>query len=403
MPKTLRGWLGFVVLQLVLISGIVEVGLRLARPHHEGLKILLYAPTVRTEYDGVETTEELLETTILGFHPFEANEGFVRNSRGFRTPEYAPGPAPGVHRVVVLGDSFTYSSSFVPWSWMWPTEMGRELEELLHDPVEVINLGVPAVGPRFELRLWELEGARLDPDLVVLGFFVGNDFTDESGRELVPTREGFWVRHSLTFRLARNLLRLWSQRWVADAPWPGPPADATYERGGFELPGYREAYDPEKGWYEDEEAFLRMERDRLLLCARAHRDRFEELFEDVAPVLIRLHRQVRASGAELAVLIIPDELQVNPDLLDRLLERFEIPRDQVDVDYPQERLAELFRAEGIPYYDALPALREETRKRRLYKPMDTHWNAQGNLFVGRRVAEFLLRRGLIEGGERNGD
>lgn len=390
MPKTVRGWLVFVVVQLLVILGLVEIGLRVARPHHEGLKILLYAPTVRTEYDEIETTEELLETNVLGFHPLEANEGFVRNSRGFRTPEYDPDPDPGVPRIVVLGDSFTYSSSFVPWSWMWPMEMERRLEDLTGGPVEVINLGVPAVGPRFELRLWELEGARLDPDWVILAFFVGNDFTDESGRELIPTREGFWVRHSLTFRLARNLLRLWRQRRAADAPWPEPPSSSRYERGGFELPGARAAYDPDDGWYDDEDAFLRLERDRLLLCARAHRERFESLFTDVAPVLIRLHRQVRASGAELAVLIIPDELQVDPDLLDRLLERFDIPRDQVDVDYPQERLADLFEAEGIPFYDALPALREETRERRLYKPMDTHWNAEGNLFVGRRMAKFLV-------------
>lgn len=396
MPRTPRAWLLFVVVQLVLIFGLVEVGLRLARPHHDGLRILLYAPTVRTEYEEIESTEELLETNVLGFQPLEANEGFVRNSRGFRTPEYAPAPEPGVPRIVVLGDSFTYSSSFVPWSWMWPTEMERRLEETVETgAVEVINLGVPAVGPRFELRLWELEGMRLDPDLVVLAFFVGNDFTDESGRELVPTREGFWVRRSLAFRLGRNLLRLWRQKRAADAPWPEPPRDAKHERGGFELPGARDAYDPEDGWYDDEDAFLQLERDRLLLCARAHRDRFESLFADVAQVLIRLDRQVRASGAELAVLIIPDEFQVDPALLDRLLERFEIPRDQVDVDYPQQRLAELFEREGIPYYDALPALREETRTRRLYKPMDTHWNAEGNLFVGRRMAEFLVSRGLI--------
>lgn len=396
MPRTPRAWLLFVVVQLVLVYGLVEIGLRLARPHHDGLRILLYAPTVRTEYEEIESTEELLETNVLGFHPLEANEGFVRNSRGFRTPEYAPDPEPGVPRIVVLGDSFTYSSSFVPWSWMWPTEMERRLEESVEEgAVEVVNLGVPAVGPRFELRLWELEGMRLDPDLVVLAFFVGNDFTDESGRELVPTREGFWVRRSLTFRLGRNLLRLWRQKRAADAPWPEPPSDAKHERGGFELPGAREDYDPEDGWYDDEDAFLRLERDRLLLCARAHRERFESLFADVARVLIRLDRQVRASGAELAVLIIPDEFQVDPALLDRLLERFEIPRDQVDVDYPQQRLAELFETEGIPYYDALPALREETRTRRLYKPMDTHWNAEGNLFVGRRMAEFLVSRGLI--------
>lgn len=395
-PRPWRSKILFGVFQIVLALVLLEAGLRLARPRHDGLKTLLYSPTVATEYDRVESTEELLETTLLGFHPHVPNEGFVRNSRGFRTPEYTWRATAGTRRIVVLGDSFTYSSSMVPYSRMWTTELGRRLGE----DVEVVNLGVPSIGPRFQLRLWELEGARLDPDLVVLAFFVGNDFTDEFGRPLVPTPDDFWARHSLTYRLIRNGRRLWQRRDLLDRiPEPSPAEIEAHPdggpRGGYELPSYPATYDPEAGFYRDEDEFLRVERDRLMLCARPHRAQFEEFFAATEAVLVRLNRQVRQRGSRLVVLIIPDEFQVDPALYERLLQRFDIRRDQIELDYPQQRLAELFEGEGIPYYDALPNLRRGTRERRLYKPLDTHWNADGNRFVGRRLAAFVEENHLL--------
>lgn len=384
-----------VTLQLVVSLCVVEGTLRLVHPHHEGLRILLYSPTVATEYDAVDSTEELLETSVLGFKPYRPSDGFVRNSRGFRTPEYRPDKPPGVYRIVVLGDSFTHSSSGVPWSWMWPTEAGRHLETLTGRPVEIINLGVPAVGPRFELRLWELEGARLDPDLVVLGFFVGNDLTDESGRPLTGTREETLARLSYTYRLGRNLLRLARQRLAAGESWPEPPpARGRYRRGGFELPDARERYDPRRGWFQDEDAFLRMERNRLRLCRTDLGDELDELMSGVEPVLVRLHRQVRRHGAELVVMLIPDQYQVEPPLLERVVARFGIPRRVIDLDRPQQRLRTLLEREGALVFDPRPILVREAARRPLYKPMDTHWNAAGNRLVGRRLAEFLAAHDL---------
>ncbi|MEZ5421131.1 MAG: hypothetical protein R2708_27860 [Vicinamibacterales bacterium] len=43
-------------------------------------------------------------------------------------------------------------------------------------PAEVVNLGVSGTEPRDYLSLLVDEGLGLDPDLVLVGFFVGNDF-----------------------------------------------------------------------------------------------------------------------------------------------------------------------------------------------------------------------------------
>src|SRR5207244_1185645 len=119
---------------------------------------------------------------------------------GFATPSYERAKAPGTFRILALGDSFTFDSSFVPQAQMWHRRVGDVVARERSRPVEVINLGMPAVGPGFALRAFEVEGRFLAPDLVLFGLFVGNDLTDEAGG-----RGSFLVRHVYAWRLAKRL------------------------------------------------------------------------------------------------------------------------------------------------------------------------------------------------------
>ena len=382
----LRSVLVFVTVQLLLAVVILEAGLRLARPWHAGLDALLYSPTLRTEYDEVTTTRELLERSTLGFHPYESRAGFVLSSRGFRTPEYAPDPAPGSLRVVILGDSFAFSSSGVPWSWGWPALLEQELDRRLDADAEVINLGVPAVGPRFELRLWELEGAHLRPDVVLLAFFVGNDFTDESGTPLGTRFETGLARWSVSWRLARNLWRLYRQRAAGlDAVPTVPPEQRKFEEGGVEQPQYRRRYRDQP--LLPEEVYLELEEGRLRLVRQDHREVFERLLDDVRDLLVRLDRSVRAQGARLFVVLIPDEFQVSEEVLSRIVERYELDPDHLDLTLPQRRLMELCEEQAFACLDLLPVLKAAPE--RVYRLRDTHWNPAGNRRAARALGATL--------------
>lgn len=384
----------FVAVQLVLAVVILEGGLRLARHWHGGMRAILYSPTVKTEYDSAETTEELLERSMLGFHPFDARGGFVLNSRGFRTPEYQPEPAPGVLRVLILGDSFAFASGGVPWSLGWQAVLERRLEAVRPEPVEVISLGVPAVGPAFELRLWELEGMHLDPDLVVLAFFAGNDFTDESGMDLQQTRDSRLARWSLTYRLVRNLGRLARQRARVGGLAAGSPVSGDGEpdrsRGGFEIPEFLETYDDDAPLL-DRQAFLQVEKARMDLTHRDRRGEFEQLARRAEEILVRLHRSVRAHGGRLVILIIPDEFQVSPELFARVVEAYGEDADDYDLTLPQRWLLDFCRREELACLDLLPPMRARVAAADdpLYRPRNTHWNRQGNRVAGRLLADFL--------------
>jgi lysophospholipase L1-like esterase len=100
------------------------------------------------------------------------DDGFVTiNSRGFRGPEVvSPKPA-GRFRLVIIGDSLTFG-----WGVGDAETFGARLEQLLHKNlpdrnIEVINLGVGGYNTRQEVALLKRNVARLEPDMVLVGFY----------------------------------------------------------------------------------------------------------------------------------------------------------------------------------------------------------------------------------------
>lgn len=386
--------LRFVLVQLLVLFVLAEVGLRLARPFNDNVRILLYLPGIVTGYDDARTLPDLLGRTILGYGPYEEFAGFIRNSRGLRTHEYAAGKAPGSTRLVVLGDSFTAECGGIPFPDMWHTRAGERLSAERPGGVEVIALGVPGVGPMFERRMWQLEGARLRPDAVLLQLFVGNDFTDEYELDLKPDVGTSLARASLAVRFVRNATRALAaraNRELSDVRVGGDVA-GTDRRGGYELPEYRELSRQRKP-YMSPERLLRIESQRLRLCEKAQAGAFAELLGRVTSVIGELHDEVAAAGIAFHVMIIPDRFQVNPDERAAMLAFLGMTEAQfTEWDMPQRELGAFLDREGIPYLDLLPALRAAAPDGPLYFPDDIHWNVRGNAVAAEAVADWLGER-----------
>ncbi len=386
-------WAAFFLTQLVATLLLVEGALRLLRPHHEGLKALLYIPSQRTVYDKIDSVELLLEETILGFVPYQNRRGFVLNSHSFRTPEYTGRKEPGAYRILCLGDSFTFASGGVPFEYSWPAQLESELNRFMDRPAKVFSLGVPGVGPRFELRLWELEHRLVRADHVILAFFVGNDFIDERDHGMEPWIETRPARLSYTWRLLRNLYRLWGEsrsahRWLLDMS-----DQEAHTRGGFATPMEPHEIGPPQS---DPARYLEIETRRLQICVKGKREEFLQISAEVADTLRRLAAGVRSSGASLTVMIIPDEYQVNPELLRKVLTHSGLRAQDTELDFPQRRLCQLLEELEIPYLDLLPTFGERSAEQVLYWPNDSHWNIEGNILAGGLLAAHL-RQDLLPG------
>ena len=377
-------------LSLALFLVLLEVALRVVRPFSASARSWLAAPQDAVDFDRAHSVPELLQMSVLGFHPFVAQGGFVTNSRGFRTEEYGPDKAPGTWRVVALGDSFTFASGGVPWGDLWTTRLRAQLQAASPRPVELINLGVPGIGPSFELRVWRQEGAALHPDLVLLGLFVGNDFTDERW----SVEGGFFSRYgraSCAARLLRNLVR---------GPEPGRRAPVSPQlpppgtHGGYPLEGYEQVFAQRAPFYSEEE-LARIETRHMSILDRSRPAEFEQLFARVGSVLRQLDNETKAVGARLGVVVIPARCQVNPADRAAALALAGRPESDFAWDAPQQRLAEFLQAEGIAFLDLAPDLRAAAASQTLYSHGDTHWSPAGNALVAERVAAWVGTQGWL--------
>jgi hypothetical protein len=240
--------------------------------------------------------------------------------------------------------------------------------------------------------LWELEHALLDPDLVVVGFFVGNDFTDERGQELADVQSGRAIELSYTLRLVRNLGRVWAQRTAGESWQPPESIDPGSGECGRELDPGRRAVEPPR--FAEKDYFI-LEGARMQICSRARRQDFLEAAAEVVAVFERFDAEVRAAGSELVVMMIPDEYQVDEGLRDRVLVHLGESIDEYDIDSPQRHLADALAGIGVRTVDLLPRFRSAARNRRLYWPLNTHWNPAGHALAAEVLAEELTN-GVVD-------
>ena len=133
----------------------------------------------------VEMAMIVLEPYLFsGFYQYDPDIGFrVRpyyggtNRFGFNDKDYPLRREAGTFRVLVVGDSFG-------WAGGKDGNYTALLEEKLSAAtpperrVEVINASYPGTHTGEQLLMLQKYGLQYEPDLVVLGFFAGNDFLD---------------------------------------------------------------------------------------------------------------------------------------------------------------------------------------------------------------------------------
>ena len=286
--------------------------------------------------------------------PGQALNNWTLNAQGFLDVDFERRREAGTRRILALGDSFAVG--VVPYAENFLTLLDEQLDIPGAAPTEVLNFGVAAIGPEDYLHLWRTEGAAHEPDLVLLCFFVGNDFRSSRPASLLY-RES-WLLFALMRRLAVMGRKELHQTQLREGV-------ATFT--------------PEE--------FRELERGRMALCQTPTPRRSQRDFDRTREVLEDL---IETIGPRLRVAILPDEYQVNDELFARLIEDDALTYDR---ELPQRVLLELFDAHGVPCLDLLPALRSAEHGARTYKERDTHWNRRGNAVAATTLAEWLQKQG----------
>lgn len=317
---------------------------------------------------------------------FRIDNGSLSNGLGFRDAnDYSIDRTGVAYRAVAIGDSFTAGT--VPLDETWKHRLEARLRQAGDGRIEIINLGIAGTGPADYLRVLSTLGLRLAPDLVLVGFYAGNDFMDNAPghqRTLVngwpmEVRYPRWFggltpeRFYLMTYLTRGLKPVW---------------DAYRQRTELAQGEVREA-----GTY-SREAFLRQRRHWIRVYERADSPWFRGQWSAVQRWLREMQQSSRSRRAEFVLALLPDQMQAEDALRREVLDHFRLDAAAYDFEKPQ-RLLRAFGAEaGIRVVDMLPRFRAEGHAGGLYQVRDSHWNAKGNALAADILYEYLAAEGL---------
>jgi hypothetical protein len=221
-------------------------------------------------------------------------------------------------------------------------------------------------------------GLALEPDLVTVGLFVGNDLDHDLAGEnawaevdgeglpvriqnsLAHVENGYWVSRNRSPRYRYPVVRdsHIAQALISLLRSAGPEKPRTYNQWI-----YRKDYEP----------------------------RTEEALAKVEKLLLAMAALARERGIPIVFVVMPTREQIYPEQYDFSADAF---MQDHDLDKPQRLLGEFFLRNGLVWLDLTPAFRAAPRDTLLYYALDQHWNERGNDLAGRAIAEFLVERGL---------
>jgi len=294
--------------------------------------------------------------------PGSMDMGFRNNSHGFKDTEFGP-KRDDCYRIIAPSDSFGYG--MVPYDLNYLTLLEDHLD-LEDSCVEVFNMGIPRTGPPDYLALLVNEGLDLDPDMVLLSFYVGNDFIEtlESG-----DRGRSLIQRSYVLSLLRYAFFI----------RPRIEPDKVHNR---------KRYRDDKATF-DPTTYLQIVGGRAMIFQPGW-DGYPPVLEAVVSTIGRIAAICGRRKIYLTVVVIPDEIQVDAGLQrDLAVADPRYREDSMDYLLPNRMLGDRLDELEIDTLDLLPAFQEAARTQRLYKPRDTHWNIAGNALAAELIARHL--------------
>jgi lysophospholipase L1-like esterase len=305
------------------------------------------------------------------------------NSAGFPGPEWPRQKPEGGFRVAVVGDSITAAIA-TDEERRFVSRLEASLAAgLAPRPAEVLNFGVSSASTASELVTWREVVAGYAPDLVLLAFFTGNDLGDNSPRLTHAPRVYFDL--DAGGRLV-----------PAGTPPPTPALVRWLDRHSRLYVWQKVALRRLRGAGRTSHGLEPGQR----IFARAGGADVEHAWSLTAALLRQLRDEVEASGARLAVVVIPCAEQVDDALWSDLARRALDAGLELEREGPSRRLARIAAGAGIPLLDLAPAFvaaagrapEEPASADRLFLLGRFHLSDEGH-----RVAAEATHRFLTEG------
>ncbi len=382
---------------LVLALAAAELALRFIR-YPTNLVPTLFTPTVGIvnwpRYSGCQNLEGYACYSI--------------NSSGWRDIDHALAKPAGVARIAVIGDSFVEALQVELPQTFW-----KLLESDLRaqgKPVEVLGFGMSGFDVAQYYDTLRLEASPYKPDVVVLSFFSGNDLRD-SVRAIndVPWKPYYTLdaagalQRDESFKayvaqqnagknqLYRSIRNSSVVLTLADSGirnWPGTRKRLAQQLAQLRAPTLAPAPAPtpasDTAPQAEPAAGLS---GNAIFSPPAPGSPYDTAWRVNEALFLAAKRYASDIGARLVILGVD-----NPDLV-----YDQAAQAGLDIYYPEERVAALAQANGIPYLPLAYGMVDLHRSQgvNLHVAGGGHWNARGHQEVERVLARFLAEQGLV--------
>jgi len=334
-----RYWLKVLGVNAVVIFALMEIVLRLQEPWLHLLALGDYESAnnlILVQYHQVwhHQLRGGLHDIELRLREGDVNYRISTNAMGCRYRDVQIPRPPGLHRVLVLGDSFTQGQDLA-------STASVALEKLIGG--EVINCGTASYSPLLMYLRLKNQLLSLEPEAMIIN--VDNtDLYDDWLRYRPTTQFSQGVPVASSFPSGRTLERIKTIMSWSVAVRMGvstllhvqlalrPPPNAATEQA---IDWFHTA-DPTDPKWRDAFAFLTQNLDRILeLCTANH----------IRCAITNYPHQGQIDGSQHRVFAT--------------------------------RLGEYAQSRGVFFFDAFPAIAEAARRERLYYRTDMHFNPRG--------------------------
>jgi hypothetical protein len=281
------------------------------------------------------------------------------------------------YAILALGDSFTEAPNAArPWTDVLAAESN----------VPVRNLAYRAFGPVEQLEVVQRFGAEIQPEIVIIGYFEGNDLSNAITSQEKPVDMPWMVSDNQRqlIKTDTTTTSTGNERYPMLVSINGIDRDiAFFEPYAWILNASRGSFERSQNMQITIDSYRQMQEVLPEACfivayfPGAPHIYLPYLKEEYQPIFMQEAEEYQAveTGSPLERSFIPNAP------FETLLERLPNQRDAI------QRQIE---GANLIFFDLTPILEEAAAQgQMLYYTYDTHWNQAGHDVVGKAIAEFL--------------
>jgi hypothetical protein len=291
-----------------------------------------------------------------------------------------------VVRILGLGDSF--SVYLRDKKQNYNDILQQKFIKIGRSDIEIVNAGIEAMGPGYYWHILNIFGDLFKPDLVLVGFFVGNDFEEaefsvvignfiREPKDLIKRYTKYdQFSHLRLYRLLKNKFTRYrdQQRKIEEAKrQPSQPL------GTF-----------------SEETFLEVEEKRSLVFDKNNWELLHRQWQECSEIILKMKKWCDQRKIKLVIAILPEQFQVDRALREAVLAKYQhIAEGNLDLGYPDNLIVNFCRTHNIHCLDMLGQFQEKGKTGLLYALRDSHWNEAGNRLAANLIFEYLEKNQLL--------